>query len=360
MQVMALSRLGEPETRTVFYFAVGSAVAGGVGMAGRPASRRGTGATRCGCCPIGVLAALGQLCMTRAYARQDQAARWWWPTCSTRASCSRAIYSVLLFGDRIDAAGLGRHGADRRQRHRRHRAARTRAAAQGTGRRTLSPSIDSPCYTTLISADAAAGPAGQRRAADGVRLQLRPDEARRPATQQYRKAHIPGAVYANLDTALSDQGTVEPGTARHHRRTTPTRRLGRPPSAAQPREVRDLAVQRRLCQRHAGRGVRPQRRQLLRPPVVDAQVGGPRGRGRARRRPAGLAGGGRRGDRPRRAGALPVQLRARPRCARSPPPAMCSAASTTAARPSSTRAPRRATGAKWSRWTRWRATSPAR
>ena len=29
MQVMALSRVGEPETRTVFYFAIGTAVAGG-------------------------------------------------------------------------------------------------------------------------------------------------------------------------------------------------------------------------------------------------------------------------------------------------------------------------------------------
>ena len=32
MQVMALARVGEPETRTVFYFAVGSAAAGGAGM----------------------------------------------------------------------------------------------------------------------------------------------------------------------------------------------------------------------------------------------------------------------------------------------------------------------------------------
>ena len=32
MQVVALSRLGEPESRTVFYFAVGSAVAGGFAM----------------------------------------------------------------------------------------------------------------------------------------------------------------------------------------------------------------------------------------------------------------------------------------------------------------------------------------
>jgi thiosulfate/3-mercaptopyruvate sulfurtransferase len=33
--------------------------------------------------------------------------------------------------------------------------------------------------------------------------------------EQYRQAHIPGAVYANLDTALSDQGVVE-ADATHH------------------------------------------------------------------------------------------------------------------------------------------------
>src|SRR5205085_11841325 len=32
LQVMALGRIGEPEVRTVFYFAAGSAVAGAVGM----------------------------------------------------------------------------------------------------------------------------------------------------------------------------------------------------------------------------------------------------------------------------------------------------------------------------------------
>jgi len=32
MQVMALGRLGEPETRTVFYFAIGTTLAGAVGM----------------------------------------------------------------------------------------------------------------------------------------------------------------------------------------------------------------------------------------------------------------------------------------------------------------------------------------
>jgi hypothetical protein len=33
LQVMALGKIGEPEARTVFYFAVGSAVAGAAGMA---------------------------------------------------------------------------------------------------------------------------------------------------------------------------------------------------------------------------------------------------------------------------------------------------------------------------------------
>ena len=33
--------------------------------------------------------------------------------------------------------------------------------------------------------------------------------------QQYRKAHVPGAVYANLDTALSDKGVVDPDGTHH-------------------------------------------------------------------------------------------------------------------------------------------------
>jgi thiosulfate/3-mercaptopyruvate sulfurtransferase len=33
--------------------------------------------------------------------------------------------------------------------------------------------------------------------------------------EAYRKAHIPGAVYANLDTALSDQGVVDPDGTHH-------------------------------------------------------------------------------------------------------------------------------------------------
>jgi thiosulfate/3-mercaptopyruvate sulfurtransferase len=33
--------------------------------------------------------------------------------------------------------------------------------------------------------------------------------------EQYRQAHIPGAVYANLDTNLSDQGVIEPDGTHH-------------------------------------------------------------------------------------------------------------------------------------------------
>src|SRR4051812_7190281 len=33
--------------------------------------------------------------------------------------------------------------------------------------------------------------------------------------EQYRQAHIPGAVYAGLDSALSDHGVVEPDGTRH-------------------------------------------------------------------------------------------------------------------------------------------------
>ncbi len=67
LQVTALSRAGEPEARMVFYFAVASALFGALGIAV-------TGAASWDwhyavwIVPIGVLASLGQLCMTRAYA----------------------------------------------------------------------------------------------------------------------------------------------------------------------------------------------------------------------------------------------------------------------------------------------------
>jgi S-adenosylmethionine uptake transporter len=68
MQVASLGRVGEPEARTVFYFSVGAALAGGVGMSFFEVHPLNS-AQALWLLPIGVLAALGQLCMTRAYTR---------------------------------------------------------------------------------------------------------------------------------------------------------------------------------------------------------------------------------------------------------------------------------------------------
>jgi S-adenosylmethionine uptake transporter len=67
LQVTALSRAGEPEARVVFYFAVASALLGAVGIAVQGASSW-QWPQALWVLPIGILASLGQLCMTRAYA----------------------------------------------------------------------------------------------------------------------------------------------------------------------------------------------------------------------------------------------------------------------------------------------------
>jgi S-adenosylmethionine uptake transporter len=67
IQVTALSRAGEPEARVVFYFAVASALLGAVGMLFTGASSW-QWPHALWILPIGILASLGQLCMTRAYA----------------------------------------------------------------------------------------------------------------------------------------------------------------------------------------------------------------------------------------------------------------------------------------------------
>jgi len=68
MQVAALGRAGEPETRTVFYFSLGATLVGGVGML-ITGPHAWTWPSAAWLLPIGVLAALGQLTMTRAYTR---------------------------------------------------------------------------------------------------------------------------------------------------------------------------------------------------------------------------------------------------------------------------------------------------
>jgi S-adenosylmethionine uptake transporter len=101
MQVMALGKIGEPETRTVFYFAVGSAVAGGAGMAMGSVSAWNW-AHAWWLLPVGLLASLGQLCMTRAY---SHGATLVVASLQYFGIVFGAIYSVTLFGDRIPLSG---------------------------------------------------------------------------------------------------------------------------------------------------------------------------------------------------------------------------------------------------------------
>ena len=103
MQVMALARLGEPDERTVFYFAVGTVIAGLIGMAVIGHSEWHWHAA-VWLLPIGLLASLGQLCMTRAYSRGSTLVV---ANLQYSGIVFSAIYSLLLFGDHIPALGWG-------------------------------------------------------------------------------------------------------------------------------------------------------------------------------------------------------------------------------------------------------------
>jgi S-adenosylmethionine uptake transporter len=104
MQVTALGKAGEPEERTVFYFSVGTAVVGSVGMLFTDitpwAAVRWQDAAWV--IPIGVLASLGQWCMTRAYRKGATLV-----VASMQYSgiVFAVIYSLLLFGDHIAPMG---------------------------------------------------------------------------------------------------------------------------------------------------------------------------------------------------------------------------------------------------------------
>lgn len=66
MLVSALGRAGEPESRTVFYFALGTAIGGALASMVQGLSAW-TWPAALWLLPVGVLASLGQWCMTRAY-----------------------------------------------------------------------------------------------------------------------------------------------------------------------------------------------------------------------------------------------------------------------------------------------------
>jgi S-adenosylmethionine uptake transporter len=97
MHVMALGRSGEPVARIVFYFAVGTTVAGLLGMAV-------TGVTpwdgwhALWLLPIGILASLGQMCLTRAYSRGSTLVV---ANLQYSGIVFAALYGIVLFDEQL-------------------------------------------------------------------------------------------------------------------------------------------------------------------------------------------------------------------------------------------------------------------
>jgi S-adenosylmethionine uptake transporter len=104
LQVTALGKVGEPESRTVFYFSVGTTVAGllGVAWSGFTPTSQVTWQAAAWLVPIGVLASGGQWCMTRAYSR---GATLLVANLQYTGIIFAAIYSLLLFGDELPLIG---------------------------------------------------------------------------------------------------------------------------------------------------------------------------------------------------------------------------------------------------------------
>ena len=100
MQVTALGKIGEPEERTVFYFSVGTVIVGAIGVLFNNvtpwAQVRWQDAAWV--VPIGVLASMGQWCMTRAY---RQGATLVVASMQYAGIVFASIFSLTLFGDQI-------------------------------------------------------------------------------------------------------------------------------------------------------------------------------------------------------------------------------------------------------------------
>lgn len=100
-QVATLSRRGEPESRIVLYFSLGATLVGGVGMWWLGASPLNTAASWW-LLPMGILAVLGQLCMTRAYA---SGAKLLVASLQYSAVVFASLYGVWVFGDALPLLG---------------------------------------------------------------------------------------------------------------------------------------------------------------------------------------------------------------------------------------------------------------
>lgn len=101
IQVAALGRLNEPEARTVFYFSVGTTVVGAVLMLVTGMSPW-LWPSVLWLLPIGVLAALGQLCMTKAYSRGSTLVV---ANLQYSGIVFGALFGLFLFGDQIPLLG---------------------------------------------------------------------------------------------------------------------------------------------------------------------------------------------------------------------------------------------------------------
>ncbi|MDD2845377.1 MAG: DMT family transporter [Rhodoferax sp.] len=104
MQVTALGKVGEPEGRTVFYFALSTALAGLAGLLweGFTPWHQVSWQAAAWLIPIGVLASLGQWCMTRAFSR---GATLLVANLQYAGIVFAAFYSLFLFGDQITLLG---------------------------------------------------------------------------------------------------------------------------------------------------------------------------------------------------------------------------------------------------------------
>ncbi len=106
IQVAALGKAGEPESRTVLYFAIGATLVGLVGAAIQgfnPITLTGLAWL----IPIGVLASLGQLLMTRAYSSGNTLLV---ANLQYSGILFSAIWSILFFNDHpapMSWAGMG-------------------------------------------------------------------------------------------------------------------------------------------------------------------------------------------------------------------------------------------------------------
>jgi S-adenosylmethionine uptake transporter len=104
MQVTALGKVGEPEGRTVFYFSLGSTVCGlaGIASTGMTSWNAVTWQAIAWLVPIGILASLGQWCMTRAYSRGSTLLV---ANLQYSGILFGAFYSLVLIGDSIPLIG---------------------------------------------------------------------------------------------------------------------------------------------------------------------------------------------------------------------------------------------------------------